>query len=169
MNGLTLRLAAPGDLDAINAIYNHYVLVSTCTYQTEPETAADRRAWFDAHDPARHPVTVAEEEDGRIAGWGSLSSHKSRCGYRHSVESSVYVHHERHRRGVGSALLADLLARAIALGHHTVVAGIDTEQEPSLRLHERFGFEQVAHFRQVGRKFGRWLDVIYMQRMLPAT
>ena len=161
---MMIRPATRADLPAINDIYNHYVLHSTCTYQEEPATISERAAWFDAHGP-EHPVTVLEL-DGQIAGWGSLSRFHPRSAYRFSVENSVYVHHELHRRGIGAALLQDLLRRATEFKLHTIIAGIDTEQAPSLALHRRFGFVEVAHLQQVGFKFNRWLDVIYMQRIL---
>lgn len=159
-----IRLACAEDLEAINAIYNHYVLHSTCTYQEQPEPIEGRRDWFARHGAA-HPVTVAEV-DGRIVGWGSLSAYHARSAYRYTVENSVYVDHAFHRRGIGSALLRDLIARARALGHHTVIAGIDASQTASIGLHARFGFEQVGQLREVGLKFGRWLDVVYMELRL---
>jgi phosphinothricin acetyltransferase len=162
MPEMTIRLAREADLGAINAIYNHFVLHSTCTYQEEPSTAAERAAWFAAHGP-EHPVTVAEA-DGEVIGWGSLSRFHPRSAYRRTVENSVYVRHDLHRRGIGRALLVDLIARAAAIGHHTIIAGIDAEQQPSVALHRALGFEEVGHLKEVGHKFGRWLDVIYMQR-----
>ena len=165
MGELTVRLAGVGDLGAINDIYNHYVLCSTCTYQTEPETMDARRAWFEAHGE-KHPITVATDGAGRVLGWGSLSAFHKRAAYGRTVENSVYVHPEAQRRGVGRALLADLIARAGAAGHHTVIAGIDAEQAASAGLHAAMGFERVALLREVGFKFGRWLHVIYMQRMV---
>ena len=161
---MIIRSATRADLPAINDIYNHYVLHSTCTYQEEPATMAEREAWFNIHGP-EHPVTVLEL-DGQIAGWGSLSKFHPRSAYRFTVENSVYVHHELHRRGIGAALMQDLLRRATELKLHTIIAGIDTEQTPSLALHRKFGFVEVAHLKQVGFKFNRWLDVIYMQKML---
>ena len=162
--GVSIRPATSADLDAINAIYNHYVHHSTCTYQEQPSTAQERAAWFASHG-LTHPITVAELA-GDVVGWGSLSPYHVRSAYRRTVENSVYVRHDAHRRGIGSALLADLVERATALGHRTIIAGIDAEQAPSVALHHRFGFVQVGHLRQVGFKFGRWLDVIYMQRMV---
>lgn len=159
-----IRLATAHDLNAVNAIYNHYVLNSTTTYQTEPETLEDRRAWFEARGPA-HPVTVAEA-GGEILGWGSLSPFHPRAAYHRTVENSVYVRHDALRQGIGKALLADLIERATELGHHTIIAGIDTEQSGSIAIHAKFGFVEVAHLHEVGFKFGRWLDVVYMQRML---
>lgn len=164
MDGLSIRPATRDDLSAINDIYNHFVACSTCTYQEEPSTMQEREQWFAAHG-AEHPITVAEA-GGAVIGWGSLSRFHARSAYRRTVENSVYVAHDRQRQGIGSALLRDLIDRAKSVGHHTIIAGIDTEQSPSVALHLRFGFEQVAHLKQVGFKFGRWLDVVYLQKML---
>ena len=158
------RAALIDDLDAINAIYNHFVLYSTCTYQEEPSTAEERAAWFAAHGP-QHPVTVAEQ-DGVVVGWGSLSKFHPRSAYRRTVENSVYVRHDLHRQGIGSLLLADLIERAKSIGHRSIIALIDSTQRGSLSLHERHGFVRVGHLREVGIKFGRPGDVIYLQRML---
>jgi phosphinothricin acetyltransferase len=160
----TIRPATADDLPAVNAIYNHYVATSTCTFQYDPETDADRHTWFADRTPA-HPVVVAEA-GGEVVGWAALSPWKSRVGYSHSVEMSVYVHHEHHRRGVGRALVADLVERARAAGHHTVIGGACTEHPASIALQEALGFVPVAHFRETGYKFGRWLDVVYFQLML---
>jgi L-amino acid N-acyltransferase YncA len=164
MDGLSIRPATRADLGAINDIYNHFVAASTCTYQEEPSTMQEREQWFATHG-AEHPITVAEV-GGAVVGWGSLSRFHARSAYRRTVENSVYVAHDRQRQGIGSALLRDLIERAKSIGHHTIIAGIDTEQSPSVALHLRFGFEQVAHLKQVGFKFGRWLDVVYLQKML---
>ena len=159
-----IRAATKADLPAINDIYNHYVLHSTATYQEEPESLDGRQAWFDRHGPA-HPVTVAEL-DGVVVGWASLSPFHPRSAYRRTVENSVYLHPAHHRRGIGRALMLDLIARSKAAGHHTMIAGIDAEQSASLALHAALGFAHVARLNQVGYKFGRWLDVVYMQLML---
>jgi phosphinothricin acetyltransferase len=160
----TVRPATAADLPAVRDIFNHYVLTSTCTFQTEPVTAEERRAWLTDRSAA-HPVTVAEL-DGEVVGWAALSPWKPRGAYAHSVEASVYVRHDRHRRGIGRALLADLIGRARAAGHRTVIGGTCTEQAASLALQAAFGFEVVGRFRQVGYKFGRWLDVEYRQLLL---
>lgn len=164
MGTIVVRDATASDLEAINDIYNHYVLTCTCTYQTEPETMDARQAWFANHGP-NHPVTVAVDGD-RIVGWGSLSRFHARAAYSRSVENSVYVDHRQQRRGIGRLLLADLINRAKRLGHHTIIAGIDAEQIPSVGLHHALGFEKVALLNEVGFKFERWLHVIYMQKML---
>jgi phosphinothricin acetyltransferase len=161
---MLVRLATEADLTAINAIYNHYVAHSTCTYQITPETAEARLAWFRRHGP-EHPVTVAEV-DGGIVGWGSLNSFHPREAYSRTVDNSIYVRHDRQREGIGQALLADLIDRARALGHHTIIAGISAEQAPSIALHTRFGFEEMGRLREVGWKHGQWLDVISMQLRL---
>ena len=156
-----IRPATETDLTAINDIYNHYVLHSTCTYQEEPETMEDRRRWFSRHGE-KHSVIVAVK-DGQVAGWGSLSPYHARSAYRFTVENSVYVHHQLHRHGIGSLLLEELIDRARNFKHRTIIAAIDGEQPASVALHSKFHFERVGHFKEVGFKFGRWLDVIYME------
>ncbi len=163
---VVIRPATLEDLKAVRAICNHYVETSTCTFQIEPDTAAERLAWFTNRSPA-HPVTVAVLA-GEVAGWAALSPWKPRDGYARSVEASVYIRHDTHRRGLGRALMIDLIGRARAAGHHTVIGGACTEMTASLALQESLGFERVAYFREVGRKFGRWLDVVYMQLLLDA-
>lgn len=164
MSEVTVRLATHGDLQAINDLYNYYVLNCTCTYQTEPMTDFDRTGWFISHDD-EHPVTVAEI-DGQVVGWASLSHYHSRCAYRHTAEDSVYVRIDMQRKGIGRALLADIIERAKRAGHRTIIASISADQKPSIALHERMGFVKVGHLREVGYKFDTWLDVVYMQLML---
>lgn len=160
----TIRPATVDDLPAINDIYNHYVPLSACTYQTEPETAAGRAAWFAHHDEA-HPVTVAVC-GGEIVGWGSLSPFRPRAAYSRTVENSIYVRHDCQRQGIGSLLLEDLIVRAKAAGHHVIIAAIDSAQAGSLALHARHGFTECGRLHEVGRKFGQWLDVVYMEKKL---
>ena len=159
-----LRPASRSDLTSVNDIYNHYVLHSTCTYQEEPDTIDARRQWLQHHG-TNHPVLVAEV-NGEVVGWGSLSAYHARSAYRRTVENSVYVHHQHHRRGIGSLLLNELIVRARSLGHHAIIAGIDADQKASIILHDRFGFKKVGCLKQVGFKFGRWLDVVYMELIL---
>ena len=161
----TVRLATAQDLPAINDIYNYYVPRSTCTYQLEPETIEDRVAWFQAHDPQRYPVTVAEQ-GGEVVGWGALSKFRERAAYAPTVEGSVYIRHDRHRQGLGRLILLDLIERARSAGFHSLIGGVDAEQSASIALQESLGFQRVAHLKQVGHKFDRWLDVIYLQLML---
>ena len=161
---MQIRLAHESDLAAINAIYNHYVLHSTCTYQVTPETDEARLVWFRGHGEV-HPVTVAEI-DGEVVGWASLNRYHPREAYARTVENSVYIRHDWQRRGIGRALLADHIERARELGHHTILAGISAEQSASIALHEAFGFQKAAHLRELGWKQGHWLDVILMQLIL---
>ncbi|MBA4019483.1 MAG: N-acetyltransferase [Pirellula sp.] len=167
MPSLELRAASAADLPAINDIYNHYVLHSTCTYQTEPETIEARQAWFAAHGEG-YPVIVGEQA-GEVVGWGSLSKFKDRAAYQPSVEGSVYIRHDRLGHGFGRVLLVDLIARARALGYHTFIGGACASQAASIRLQESLGFERVGQFREVGLKFGRRLDVVYLQLMLQTS
>jgi phosphinothricin acetyltransferase len=159
-----IRLASEGDLAAINTIYNHYVAHSTCTYQVTPESAAARLDWFHKHDE-QHPITVAEV-NGEVIGWAALNVFHAREAYARTVENSVYVRHDLHRQGIGRALLADLIERAQALDHHTILAGISAEQTASIALHERFGFVRAGQLREVGYKHGQWLDVLTLQLLL---
>jgi L-amino acid N-acyltransferase len=159
-----IRTANVADLEAIREIYNYYVVRSTCTFQIEPDTDAERLAWFTDRSPD-HPIVVAESAGG-VVGWGALSPWKSRGAYARSVEASVYVRHDLQRRGVGRALMLELIDRARNAGHHVIIGGACTEQTASLALQESLGFQRVGCFRQVGHKFGRWLDVAYMQLLL---
>jgi phosphinothricin acetyltransferase len=164
MSAPTIRLATDADLTKIDEIYNHYVLTSTCTYQTEPNTPDERRQWLAGRGPL-HPATVAEL-DGQIVGWASLSPFRARAAYDRTVENALYVRPDLQRRGIGKALLEDLIERARAVNHHCIIAVIDAEQDGSIKLHERHGFVEVARLRQVGFKFGQWLDVLFLQLLL---
>ncbi|MBN9522747.1 N-acetyltransferase [bacterium] len=159
-----IRPATEADLPAVCDIYNHYVEHSTCTFQVEPDTETERLAWFRDRSPV-HPVTVAEA-GGEVIAWAALSPWKSRCAYARSAEASVYVRPDAHRRGLGRALLADLIARGRAVGLHTILGATCTEHAASLALQDAMGFERVGVTREVGFKFGRWLDVAYTQLML---
>src|SRR5450432_2987268 len=159
-----IRPATLDDCAAINDIYNHYVLTDTCTYQTEPDPLVERHAWLGRHGGA-HPVLVAEQA-GEVVAWGSLSPFHPRAGYRFSVENSVYVRHDRQRRGLGKAMLAELIRAARLHGHRTVIALVSADKLGSVALHEAFGFAHSGLLRQAGYKFETWLDVLFMQLML---
>lgn len=164
MTDVTVRLATEADLRAIRDIYNHYVHISTATFQIEPDTEAERLAWFRARGE-KHPATVAVADD-EVVGWGSLSAWKERAAYDRTVEASVYVREDCLHRGIGRALLADLVDRAGALGHRVVIGGACTEHPASIALQASLGFIPIGTFRDVGYKFGRWLDVTYLQLVL---
>jgi phosphinothricin acetyltransferase len=158
---IVVRAVTAGDLPAINAIYNHYVRTSTCTFQVTPDSLEDTRRWFEAHGE-RHPILVAER-GGEVVGWASLSAYHQRCAYRQTAENSVYVREDLRGQGLGTRLLAELIERARRLDYHSIMALICSEHAGSIALHQRFGYEQVGLLREVGDKFGRWLDVVLLQ------
>lgn len=160
-----IRLAEDQDLDAILVIYNDAVVNTTAVYDYEPRDAEAQARWFAAKREQGLPVIVAEI-DGAVAGFASFGPFRPWPAYLHTVENSVYIAPDRRGQGVGSALIPPLLDLARAKGLHTMVAGIDATNEASLRLHRKFGFEPVGLFKEVGWKFGRWLDLAFLQRML---
>jgi L-amino acid N-acyltransferase len=160
----TVRLAERRDAGAIRAIYNLEVAESTVTFDLVPRTLDEQVDWINAHSGA-HPAVVADE-DGEVVGFGSLSPFKERPAYSPTVEDSVYVRRDRRGQGIGRLLLEDLLRLAVDHGFHTVMARIVGNHEASIALHVTCAFELVGTEREVGRKFGHWLDVVEMQRML---
>ena len=161
----TVRLAERRDAGAVRAIYNLEVAESTVTFDLVPRTLDEQVDWIDAHSGA-HPAVVAADESGEVVGFGSLSPFKDRPAYSPTVEDSVYVRRDRRGRGVGRLLLDELLRLAVDHGFHSVMARIVGNHEASIALHVACAFELVGTEREVGRKFGRWLDVVEMQRML---
>lgn len=163
---MELRDATEADLPGILAIYNEVIANSTAVYATEPATLVERRQWLLARRERSFPVLVAAEPDG-IAGFSSFGDWRGIWnGYRYTVEHSVHVRADRRARGVGRLLVEALVPRARALGKHVMIGGIDAANAASIRFHAQLGFEPVAHFREVGHKFGRWLDLLFMQRLL---
>ncbi|QGG93833.1 GNAT family N-acetyltransferase [Actinomarinicola tropica] len=160
-----VRLATLDDAEAIRAIYNLEVLTSTVTFDLVPRSLDEQREWLRARSGA-HVVVVAEDEDGQLTGFASLSPYRDRPAYSTSVEDSVYVHREHQGRGVGRLLLHELIERAAQHGFHSVVGRIVGGHEASIGLHRALGFETVGTEREIGRKFGRWLDVVVMQKLL---
>jgi L-amino acid N-acyltransferase len=163
-----IRAAARPDLSGILAIYNDAVLHTTASYDYEPSTLEARIAWYESHMQQRLPIFVAEDGDS-IVGWSALHTFHSRIGYRYTVENSVYVAANQRRQGIGRALVVPLIRCARQLGMHALIAGIDAENIASIQLHARLGFVQVAHYREVGYKFGRWLDLVCMELLLNTT
>jgi L-amino acid N-acyltransferase len=159
-----IRPATAADLPAINAIYLHYVLNSTCTYQIEPETPEQRLAWFNAHGD-KHPIIVAEL-DAQVVGWGSLSQFHSRCAFERTVEDSIYVRNDMQGQGIGQALLERLIQLAQQLNHHVIIALIGADQPHSLSLHKKLGFQETGRLHQVGQKFNQWLDMVFLEKLL---
>lgn len=164
MSAFSLRPATKADAAAIAQILNHYIAETTSTFVIEPQTLEERLAWFDERSET-HPA-IAAEIDGALVAWGALSPHNPRGGYRHTADTSVYVRHDVQRRGIGRAIVTELIALARGAGHHTLIAQCCTESTGSIALHESLGFKRVGEMREVGRKFDRWLDVTLLQLML---
>ena len=160
-----LRAATAADLAAINEIYNEEIRTSVATWDYDPWTLEERRAWFEARDPSE-PVLVADL-DGRIAAFGYLSWYREKAGYRYTREDTLYVDPAYQGRGLGARLLAALIAQAQELGLRAVIAQIEAGNDVSIALHERHGFVRLGLEREVGYKFGRWLDAQPMQLLLP--
>ena len=160
--------AACAELPEILAIYNEVIRNSTAVY-TEIEFTHERgAAWFDAKAAAGFPLIVARDASG-ITGFGTFGEFRAPPCYGQSVEHSVHVRADRRGRGIGRMLVIDLMGRAAAMRKHVMIAGIDADNAASIKLHQSLGFIDVGHFHQVGFKFGRWLDVIYMELILCAT
>jgi L-amino acid N-acyltransferase YncA len=148
----------------IRAIYNAAVLTTTATLDLVPRSAEEQQAWMADHSGV-YPVIVAAD-GGEVVGFSSLSAYRPRPGYATAVEDSVYVAAARRREGIGRLLLEAIVDAARSHGFHSVIGRVVTEQEASIRLHQACGFEIVGVERQIGRKFGRWLDVALLQRIL---
>ena len=161
---VVIRAAERRDADGIRTVYNHYVNESTTLFDMVPRTLDEQVQWIDEHSGV-HPALVAEL-DGQIVGFGSLSSFRPRPAYSTTVEDSVYVRRDQQGKGVGKALLDELVALATSHGFHAMMARIVGGHDASIALHRALGFETVGTEREVGRKFGRWLDVVVMQRLL---
>jgi L-amino acid N-acyltransferase len=156
------------DLPQILAIYNEVIRNSTAVYSEEEFTPARGETWFDAKMAQGFPMVVARDASG-IAGFGTFGEFRAWPCYRHSVEHSVHVRTDRRGQGIGRALVVELLARAAVMHKHVMIAGIDADNAVSIGLHQSLGFTSVGQFREVGFKFGRWLDLVFMQCILPPT
>jgi L-amino acid N-acyltransferase YncA len=161
---MRVRLATIDDVEATRAIYNIEVTESTVTFDLVPRSTEEQRSWLTARSGA-HAVLVAEDE-GEVIGFASLSPFRDRPAYSTTVENSVYVRRDQRGRGVGKQLLVELVTLATSHGFHAMIARIVGDHEASIALHRSAGFDVVGTEREVGRKFGRWLDVVEMQRLL---
>jgi L-amino acid N-acyltransferase len=160
--------ASRDDLPQILAIYNEVIRNSTAVYTEEEFTEARGRKWFEAKIAPGHPFIVARDASG-ITGFGSFGEFRTWPCYRHTVEHSVHVRADRRGQGIGRALLLELMARAELLQKHVMVAGIDADNAASIALHRSLGFTEVGRFAEVGFKFGRWLDLVFLQCLIPGT
>lgn len=165
MSDLTLRLAERRDAAALREIYNLEVTTTTVTFDMVPRTLDEQVGWIDGHSGG-HPAIVAMDLDETVIGFGSVSPYKDRPAYSPTVEDSIYVHREHRGRGVGREMLDELIRLARDHGFHSMIARIVGGHEASIALHSACGFEPLGVEREVGRKFGKWLDVVEMQRML---
>ena len=162
---INIRRAVENDLPQILVIYNEVIANTTAVYDYEPHTLAMRQQWFNTKKEQGLPVFVAEEE-GNIIGLSSIGPFRAWAAYQYSVENSVYVAAVARGNGVGKLLIPPLIQASKELKMHTIIASIDASNEASLQLHRHFGFEEVAHFKQVGWKFGRWLDLKFLQLII---
>lgn len=160
--------ATRADLPGILAIYNEIIRNSTAVYSEVEFTTERGEAWFDAKASQDLPFIVARDASG-VVGFGTFGDFRAWPCYQFSVEHSVHVRADRRGAGIGRTVLLELIRRATVMGKHVMIAGVDADNEASLRLHERLGFSVVGRFHEVGFKFGRWLDLVFLERHLETT
>jgi L-amino acid N-acyltransferase len=163
-DGIIVRDATEKDLPEILEMYNDAVLNLTATFDLKPQSLDERRAWF-LHHGGKHPV-ISAVKSGRVVGYCSISPFSAKAGYAPTVELSVYVHKDFRRKGIAIILMEGIISRAKNLGHHAIISIIASNNEPSIALHNKLGFEHVAHLPQVGYKFSQWQDVDYYELLL---
>ncbi len=160
---LNIRPAIEADVASITEIYNEAIQNTSATFDTELKTLEDRYQWFRSHDE-KHPVLVAVIDE-KVIGWATLSKWSDRCAYDSTAEVSVYVHYEHRDQGIGKRLLEVLTLEGEKAGLHTLISRITQGNEKSIYLHTRLGFENVGVLKEVGKKFGKYLDVHMMQKV----
>jgi L-amino acid N-acyltransferase YncA len=165
VSAFLIRPASFDDLSSILDIHNDIILNSTAIWQEQPDDLAERRAWMQERFAKDFPVLVAEQE-GRVIAFASYGTWRTRCGYFKTVEHTVHVHRSHHRQGIGKALMLKLIEIARKQGRHVMIGGICHESEDSLRFHANLGFQECGRMEEVGYKFGRWLDLVFMQKRL---
>ena len=162
---MEIRDAAESDLPGLLVIYNDVIATSTAVYSYQAVSLEERTQWWRARVGQGYPVLVALDQSG-VLGFSTFGDFRTWPGYRFTVEHSVHVRQDRRGHGVGKELVTALFPRAEALGKHVMIAGVDAANEASIRFHERLGFEKAAHLREVGHKFDRWLDLVFLQRWI---
>ncbi len=162
---IEIRPARESDLPGILEIYNEIILNTTAVYDYLPHTMEMRKSWWEAKQKDNFPVFVATEKN-RLLGFSSIGPFRAWAAYKYSVENSVYVASDMRGRGIGKMLIPPLIDSASTRNMHTIIAGIDAANTASMKLHHAFGFREVAYFREVGYKFGRWLDLKFLQLLL---
>jgi phosphinothricin acetyltransferase len=166
---MRIREAESRDIGGILEIYNDAVLNTTAIWNDVIVDAANRAEWLADRKRLGYPVVVAVDDADAIIGYASFGDWRAWDGYRHTVEHSIYVHRERRGIGIGAALMTALIDRAKTIGKHVMVAGIEANNMGSIRLHEKVGFERTGHLKEVGAKFGKWLDLVFMQMKLDSA
>jgi L-amino acid N-acyltransferase len=162
---MEIRDAGEPDLPGLLAIYNEVIATSTAIYSYIPTTLEERTTWWRTRIATGYPVLVAVDDSG-VLGFSTFGDFRTWPGYRFTVEHSVHVRGDTRGRGVGKELVKALFPRAAALNKHVMIAGVDAANEASIRFHERLGFEKAGHLREVGHKFDRWLDLVFLQRWI---
>jgi phosphinothricin acetyltransferase len=162
---LQISDATEADLAGLLGIYNDVIATSTAIYSDVPVTLEERRQWWRSRTAQGYPVLAARDAHG-VAGFATFGDFRAWPGYRFTVEHSVHVRANGRGQGVGTLLVQALLPRAAALGKHVMMAGVDADNAASIHFHERLGFERSGHLREVGYKFGRWLDLVFLQRRI---
>jgi L-amino acid N-acyltransferase YncA len=165
---MRIRDATFDDIDGITAIYNDAVIHTTAIWNDIAVDSANRADWLSERRRQSYPVLVAVDERDAVLGYASFGDWRAWDGYRHTVEHSVYVRQDRRGAGLGMALMQELIKRARAIGKHVMIAGVEARNETSIRLHRRLGFDEVGHLKEVGAKFGAWLDLVFLQLILDA-
>lgn len=164
---MQIRDAVQADWQQITAIYNEVLTTSTAIYNDRPATVEERISWWRSRLAQGYPVLVAAEGE-RVDGFGSFGDFRAWPGYRFTVEGTVHIRAGARGQGIGTELLKAILARARSLGKHIMIAGVDSENSASLRFLERFGFEPAGRLREVGYKFDRFLDLVFLQYWITA-
>jgi len=158
-----IRKATLEDLAAITEIYNQAILTTTATFDTKPKSLDEQKVWFESHS-YKYPLLVAEE-DRKVIGWASLSKWSDRCAYSDTAEISLYIDEKERGKGIGRKLLETIVLEGEKAGLHSIIARIAEDNEVSIHLHQSVGFEHIGIMKEVGRKFGRLLDIYLMQKI----
>ena len=162
---INIRNATENDLQPMLDIYNEIIMNTTAIFQYDPHTLEQRKEWFAQKKKENYPVFVAEENN-MIVGFSTFGQFRNWLAYKYSVENSVYIKADQRGKGIGKLLLQPLIDAAKQMRLHTIIAGIVADNEASMALHQKFGFVEVAHFKEVGYKFDKWLDLKFLQLML---
>ena len=162
---ISIRNATENDLPQILDIYNDAILNTTAVYDYEPHTLTMRAQWFETKQQQGFPVFVAEDNN-EILGFSSIGPFRAWAAYKYSVENSIYVKDGQRGKGIGKLLMQPLIDAAKEMKLHTIIAGIDADNKLSIEFHKQFGVEEVGSFKEVGYKFERWLDLVFMQLII---